>query len=287
MKKTWGAAALALAASLLSLPCQKRAGIKGLDLAVTFSRRDLTDDLYVDVTSKWKLSRDFPGFDENRRLFFRFRHGDELLVEDAFLSDVPVSEWEPGEEYEFTRRIYIPRFVDEYDPGFRGSEPVILTVGLSGGRLDGEDSETVVLRRRLRISPAPLTPAILFVDGWSEPLRDLQSGTPAGRWTGASARCLIDNPKRDALLVLRGEADLESVPGQEITIRIDGTVLERFVPAERGFEKSYQISKEVLGSGRDFFLEISVDRTFLPAELGPGSEGSEERGVLISFIYFR
>jgi hypothetical protein len=285
--RTWAAAALALAISALSLPCQKRTGIKGLDLSVSFSRRNLTDDLYVDVTLKWRLSRDFQGFSENRPVFLRIDHEGEALVEDVFTPAPPLPEWGPGGEHEIVRRVYIPRFIDEYDPGFRGVEPAVLTVGLGGDTRGGEEIETVVLTRRLRISPASMTPAILYVDGWHGTGKGPGEDSPEGRWTGKAARCLIDNPKRNALLVIRGEADLEAAPGQEITVRLGGRVLERFVPAEAEFEKSYQISEEALGKGKDFFLEISVDRTFLPSDAGPEAKGEAERGVFVSFLYFR
>ncbi len=279
-KKTWAAAGLAVMISVLSLPCQKKSGIKGLDLTVAFSRRSLTDDLFVDVTSKWRLSKDFQGFRENRPLLVRLEHDGEVLVEDTFVPEVPASHWVSGEVYEFVRRIYIPRFIDEYDPGFRGAEPVGLTVGFSGDPRTGEGTETVILRKRVRISPASMTPAILYVDGW---LENARSGA-VGRWTGRTARCLVDNPKRNALLVIRGETDLVSMPGQEITVRLGGTVLERFRPAAREFERSYPVSKESLGNDKDLFLEISVDKTFLPA--GAGSAAAEH-GVFISFVYFR
>jgi hypothetical protein len=285
--QTWAAAALALAISALSLPCQKGTGIEGLDLSVSFSRRNLTDDLYVDVTSKWRLSKDFQGFAENRPVLLRLDHEGELLVEDVFTPDPPISEWGPGGEHEIVRRIYIPRFIDEYDPGFRGAEPAVLTVGFGPDPGDGEGTETPVLTRRLRISSASMTPAILYIDGWHETGRGPGEGGPEGRWTGKAARCLIDNPKRNALLVIRGKADLEAAPGQEITVRLGGTVLEKFVPAEGEFEKSYPISRETLGNGKDFFLEISVDRTFFPSGVGSEAGDPAERGVFISFLYFR
>ena len=287
MKRTWAAASIALAVALLSLPCQRRSGIEGLSLTVTFSRRNLTDDLYVDMTSKWRVSKDFQGFSGDRHLLASFHHGEDLLSENEFAPDVPTSKWEPGREYVFVRRLYIPHFIDEYNPGFHGSEPLVLTVGFSGSGLEGEDSGAVILRRRLRISPAPLTPAVLYMDGWHEPEEISGLGSRQGRWTGRAARCLIDNPGRNALLVIRGESDVAAVPGQEITISVGGTVLEKFVPEKRGFERSYPISRNALGDEKDFFLEISVDRTFKPA--GPVSEsgGTGERGVFISFIYFR
>ncbi len=287
MKRQRLAALLVMAIALMSLPCRNREGIKGLDLAVALSERNLTDNLYVDLTCTWKASADFKGIEGDRSILVRFDHGGELLTGDDYLPDVPTSQWQPGGEYVVTRKIFIPPFIDEFDPSFDGSETLILTVGISDASGTTATPDLVILRKKLRVALSPLTPAVLYMDGWYEPERDSAASFRERRWTGREARCLIDNPGRDSYLVIRGSVDREAVPGQEITIRIDGTVLERFVPEGDEFEKSYTIQKDVLGEKKDFFLSLSVDRTFVPAVVLPGSEDTRELGILVDFLYFK
>jgi len=101
--------------------------------------------------------------------------------------------------------------------------------------------------------------------------------------TGREARVAIDNPGRDALLVVRGTVDAAAPADQRITIAIDGRVLEEFGPGPGDFERRYAVGKDMLGAGKDFLLSISVDRTFVPA----GAADGRDRGVMISLVYFK
>lgn len=107
------------------------------------------------------------------------------------------------------------------------------------------------------------------------------------RWTAKEAVCVIDNPHRDATLVIRGGVNLEAVPGQKVIFKINDTVLDEFVPQEAAFEKTYKITREMLGDKDEFRLIVTTDKTFIPAKTIPGSKDERELGVQISFIYFR
>jgi hypothetical protein len=287
MKKNRKIAILVAAVALFSLPCQKKGGIEGLDLSVLFAARNLTDNLYVDMTYRWRTAANFRKFEGNRPVFVRFHRGDRLLLQDDYHPEIPSSEWEAGRDYEWTRKIFIPPFIDEFDPGFKGSEVLTLSVGLAETPGAPMEAGVVLLRKKLRVSLSPLTPAVLYMDGWYEAGPDPVDPGRKGRWTGREARCLIDNPERDAFLVIRGSLHPEAPPGQEITLRIDDTVLERFVTEERAFEKSYSIPQERLGDKKDFFLKIAVDRTFVPSRVLPDSRDTRELGVFVSFLYFK
>lgn len=280
-------ALLLMGMALLSLPCQKRNGIRGLDFSVAFSPRSLTDDLFADITYTWKTDSGFRGFGTQHPVFVLFEHAGRLLIRDDHNPEIPTAEWEPDREYSFTRKIYIPPFIDVYDPQFSGTDDVVLTVGLDVSPEEGDMSPIVVYRKKLKISPAPFRPSVIHMDGWYEPETDPDVPSLEWRWTAREARCLIDNPRRDALLVVSGAVDSDAVPGQKITLRIDGKVLKEFVPLEREFECRCPVSQDVLGEEKDIFLTISVDRTFTPADVVPGEEDTRELGVKISFLYFR
>ena len=100
-------------------------------------------------------------------------------------------------------------------------------------------------------------------------------------------RCVIDNPRRDALLVIKGGVNKEIVPNQKVIFKINDLVIDEFVPDETVFEKSYTLKKEVLGDKDEFYLVITTDQTFVPAKLYPQSKDERELGVQVTFIYFR
>src|SRR4030042_7200410 len=115
---------------LTALSCQKKARVKGIELAVNFSATTLTDNLITDIQRDWKTSRDFLKAGKDLTVFVHFWHGSNMLFQDDHVPPVPTSQWEPGQEYKYQRRIYIPSFIDEFDPTFKGDETLRLAVGL-------------------------------------------------------------------------------------------------------------------------------------------------------------
>jgi len=291
MNKLRALAVLLILAALLSLPCRKQVGVRGIELAVGFSTRVLTDDLFTRITCRVRTTPSFAPIAEDNRIVLRIIDRGKLILRDAFEPSVPTSKWEPNREYAFMRTVYIPPFIDEFDPSFRGAESVELNVALgppsgpTGGPPTGAaDGQLLVLHtRKLRLATASDAPVKVFLDGWSPPEPAPGEAGGSRRWTGRQARVAIDNPGRAALLVLRGTVDAAAPAGQKVTVALDGRILEEFVPGPGDFERRYDVGKEMLGAGPDFILSISVDRTFVPAGTGEG----RERGVGISLVYFR
>jgi hypothetical protein len=286
MTKLRALAVLLVLAALVSLPCRKQVSVRGIELSVTFSNRVLSDNLFTEATFRFRTTPLFAPIAEDNDIVSEFARRGKILLEDRFEPPVPTSKWEPDKEYTFTRRIYIPPFIDEFAPEFRGAETLDLSVGLAsppgGGR-----SRLVVYLRKLRVVPVSESPVIVSLDGWYGFEADPADPAKTWRWTSREARAAIDNPGRDALLVLRGFADPAAPAGQKITISVDGRVLDEFVPGPGEFERRSTVPKDWLGSRKDFVLTIGVDRTFVPAKVVAGSGDNRELGVRISLVYFR
>ncbi|MFW6136935.1 MAG: hypothetical protein ACOC5U_02555 [Candidatus Aminicenantaceae bacterium] len=274
--------------SVFSFACKDKAEIKGVDLEVDFSEEPLSDNLITDMEFKWITTSEFEGMNQDRHIFVHFWHDDNLLFQADYVPDVPTSEWQADREYVFNQRIYIPEFIDEFDPSFRGEETLKLVVGMFSPYDRTGKSKQEVLDKRLKVYPPPLdAPEVLYEDGWYPLEMDPESYLQQWRWTQQEASCIIDNPHRDAMLVIRGGINKEAVPDQKVTFRINDQILDEFVPESTHFEKSYNIKESMPGEGDEFRLVISVDKTFVPAELFPDSTDERELGAQISFIYFR
>lgn len=268
--------------------CQRKMKVKGLELVVSFSERTLTDNLMTDILYRWKTGQDFIRFDQDLNVFVHFWHKNNLLFQDDHIPTVPTSKWEPGKEYTYVRRIYIPKFIDEFDPEFKGEETLKLVVGLYSPFDRTGKSKSEVFAKNLKVLPPPPdTPEIIYENGWYDLEIDPNAFLRQWRWTAKEAVCVIDNPHRDATLVIRGGVNLDVVPGQKIIFKINDTVLDEFVPQESAFEKTYKVTKEMLGDRDEFRLIVTTDKTFIPAKTMPGSTDERELGVQISFIYFR
>ena len=274
--------------ALISMQCKKKAEIEGVFLDVTFSAENLSDYLITDMTFTWKTTEDFVKMTEDMNIFVHFWHNNNLLLQDDHMPEVLTSQWEMGKEYSYTRRIFIPTFIDEFDPDFTGEETLKLSVGMVSPYDRSGKSKKEVLEKKLKITPPPLdTPEIIYEEGWYDLEENPEAYLKRWRWTAKEARCIIDNPKRDALLVIRGGVNLEALEDQEVSFRINDLIIDGFKPDQSEFERTYNIKKEMLGEGDEFTLTIATDKVFVPAQLVADSLDERELGLQISFIYFR
>lgn len=271
-----------------SFCCREKAQIKGIDLNVTFGDEQLSDHLMTDMTLAWKTGPEFQKMNQDLEVFVHFWHKENLLFQADYFPEPPTSQWQPGQEFTHSQRIYIPQFIDEFDPDFKGEETLHLVVGFFSPYDRSGASEQKVLEKNLVVVPPPLdTPEIIYEEGWYNLEINPDAFLKQWQWTAKEARCIIDNPHRDALLVIRGGVNLEVLENQKITFKINDLILDEFIPEESHFEKSYNIKKEMLGDGEEFYLTILTDKVFVPAEVMPNSTDRRELGVQISFIYFR
>ena len=287
MKKT-AIGALIVMTVLISAACRKKTEVKGIELSVNFSDKNLSDNLMTEIQYKWKTSPDFTRLDKDLTVYVHFWHKTNMLFQDDYYPEPATSKWESGKEYVATHKIYIPAFIDEFDPQFKGSDELRAAVGLYSPYDRSGKSKFEVLNKVIKVVPPPPdTPEISYQEGWHDQETDPRSSFKQWRWTTKEAKCLIDNPRRDALLVIKGGGNPAVIKEQKIIFKINDLILEEFTPAQDNFEKTYNIKKEMLGDKDEFTLAIATDKTFIPAQREPTSKDQRELGVLISFIYFR
>jgi len=287
MRKSW-IVLLIFILTFFSFSCQKKARVKGVSLEVSFSEETLSDNLITDIQYKWKTDKEFQRMDRDYTIFVHFWHKNNMLLQDDYMPDLSTSKWEAGKEYTYTRRIYIPPFIDEFDPQFRGEETLRLAVGFYSPYDRTGKSEVEVFSRKLKILPPPLdTPEVIYESGWYDLEINPEAYLKQWRWTAKEARCVIDNPRRDALLVIKGGVNLDALDDQKVIFKINDLLLDEFIAEQSDFEKSYNIKKEMLGDKDEFYLIVTTDKTFIPAQVIPNAKDERELGVQISFIYFR
>ncbi len=279
---------LVIGVILFSFSCREKPQIKGINLEVTFAEEPLSDNLITDMQLKWKTTGAFEKMSQDFNVFIHFWHDNNLLFQEDYIPEDPTSSWEPEKEYVHTKRIFIPPFIDEFDPEFKGEEILTLSIGFYSPYDQSGESKQFVLEKRLKIFPPPLdTPEIIYEAGWYDLEINPEAFLKQWRWIGKEARCIIDNPHRDALLVIKGGVNLEALQNQKVTFKINDFILDEFVSEESFFEKTYSIKKEMLGEAEEFYLTIETDKVFVPAEIIANSTDKRELGIQVSFIYFR
>jgi len=128
---------------------------------------------------------------------------------------------------------------------------------------------------------------VIYEKGWYDLEIEPNAPLKQWHWTSRKARCVIVNPHRNAQLLIRGGASRDVVGNQRVIFKINGLRLDEFIPGAAVFEKSYNISREMMGNGNEFYLTIAVDPTFIPARVFPRNNDERELGVQIAYIYFR
>jgi len=288
MKKRTIVVFLLIIAVSFSFSCRKKPQVKGVEFTVGFSDQNLSDSLMTNVEYRWKTTAEFQKMPADYTVFVHYWHKSNMLFQDDYVPEVPTSKWEANKEYSFKHRIYIPPFIDELDPQFAGEETLRLSVGLVNPFDRTGKSNIQIFEKKLKVTPPPPdTPGIIYESGWYPQETDAKAFLKQWRWTGKEARCLIDNPQRDALLVVRGGTNLDALKDQKVIIKINDMVLDEFIPTQGSFDKSYDVKKDMLGTENEFRLIIGTDKTFIPAQALPGSSDPRELGIQVSFLYFR
>ncbi|UCC41196.1 MAG: hypothetical protein JSV96_07165 [Candidatus Aminicenantes bacterium] len=274
--------------ALVSFHCRKKAAVKGVELEIKFSESPLSDYLITDIKYTWKTSSEFIKVSQDYNVFVHFWHKNNLILRDDHTPEFPTSQWESLKEYSYMRRIFIPRFIDEFDPEFEGEETLKISAGFfSPYDRTGESKRDVLVKKVKVLPPPPDTPEVIYEDGWYNHEINPESFLKEWRWTAKEARCIVDNPHRDALLVIKGGLNIDALDDQKVIFKINDLVLDEFIPKQSYFEKSFNIKKEMLGEGDEFILTFLTDKTFIPSKLIPGSTDERELGIQISSIYFR
>ena len=141
----------------------------------------------------------------------------------------------------------------------------------------------------MRMVPERLTPAAVeHGEGFYPAEHD--PGKPEGhrswRWTGRRAQCRFRGVRRAGVLFLGLGVNRLLCPDQEITLRLNGRELDRFVPLQEFSLREYAVGPEIIADTGELSLEIATDPTFTPAAAAPDSSDERELGVQVFELSF-
>lgn len=283
--------AIALTLLLVFAFCGKSTDTKGVNLKVEIQPETITDELYVKMNYEYTFSEEFTGFDKEYVVYVHFWRikNKEMLMGDDHTPEPKVSDWKKGDTVKYSRTIFIPKFLDEFDIDFEGYEKIRLTVGLYQPKV--KKSNIVLFQKVLDIHAASLNaPEVVYDEGWWQVETDLKIKVPGERtwrWTKQKAVCIIENPKKESLLILDGRVDKLQHKDQKVIFKINEKLLDEFIPEKDAFSKRYIVTTEMMGREDEFKLTIETDKTFTPSVVIPGSKDTRELGIRIYNLYFR
>ena len=252
---------------------------------VTLSRDKAALGSPIEITYKFAVA---PGakFDEDYVVMLHVLDADDQLIwTDDHMPPTPTRQWAPGQTIEYTRTIFVPVYPYIGD--------ALLQVGLysksSQKRLPlaGEDAgQRGYKAGKLQLLPQSETLSLVFKDGWWPIESADRNASVQWQWTRKLATLAFKNPKRESILYLH----LDNPGGiftetQKVQVSAGGTPIQDFdVMPGREVIKKIPLSAAQLGSGESTELEISVDKTFVPANL-PGSPSKDPRELGIRVFH--
>jgi hypothetical protein len=280
---------------VLLMSCGKKEGDQiadvGVKLNLSLSPDTITDFLYVNMDYEYEILDDFNKIDKDYLVFVHFWRlkSKEMLIQDDHLPVKKTTEWKVGDKVSYSRMFFIPKFLDELDIDFEGFEEIKLQSGLYDPQNPTE--KIVLFNQVLNVQPASINaPDIIYSEGWNEEEMNLALSNPfyrVWRWTTKKAECIIENPKKKSVLIIKGGLHKSIFQDQTVILKINDTLLEAFISDSVTFEKKYMLTPEQLGDEPEFKLTIETNKTFIPSSLNPENKDSRELGVQLYLLYFR
>jgi len=196
-----------------------------------------------------------------------------------------MASWKPGTTVEYTRTVFMPRFP------YVGE--LFIEVGLfakgTGRRLPLEGKTRgqrsfEVARLNIELQEESYLP--VFKDGWHA-TEQAEGSKRDWQWSTGWATLAFRNPMRNALLYVQMDRPGGFQDSQTVSLVIGGLEVDRFLlaPGEALLRK-VSLDASILGEADVTELRITVDRTFVPAQL-PGSTSSDRRelGVRVFRVF--
>ncbi len=280
---------------VLLMSCGKKEGDQiadvGIKLNLSLSPDTITDFLYVTMDYEYEILDNFNKTDKDYMVFVHFWRlkSKEMLVQDDHMPVKKTTEWKAGDKVSYSRMFFIPKFLDELDIDFEGFEEIKLQSGLYDPQNPTE--KIVLFNQVLNVQPASINaPDIIYSEGWNEEEMNLAISDPfyrVWRWTTKKAECIIENPKKKSVLIIKGGLHKSIFQDQTVILKINDTLLEAFISDSVTFEKKYMLTPEQLGDEPEFKLTIETNKTFIPSSLNPENKDSRELGVQLYLLYFR
>ena len=284
---------LTITTALMMMFCGKKQDSRGIELNLRISPEPLTDFLYVKMNYDFKTGNDFKKIDKDYRVFVHFwrTNSKEMLIQDDHSPVKKTSEWSLSETVTYSRTLFIPQFLNEFDIDFEGYEEIKVTVGLYNPDPQTKESPIILYEKKMNIQPASINaPEIVYNEGWYELETDIKSTAvyeKSWRWTSQKGVCIIENPKKASTLIVKGGVNKAVFQDQKVTLKINDTILDEFLPETGYFSQEYVVTPEMMGTNDEFSLKFETDKTFVPAKLDPNSKDNRELGIQVFFLYFR
>lgn len=240
----------------------------------------------IDITYKFVVAADARFTEDLRAMVHVVDADDQLIFAFDHTPPVPTTQWKPGQTVEYTKTVFIPIYP------YVGEATIQLglhsTTTQKRVALAGEDAGQHAYKvARIQLQPQTENVFTIFKEGWHPAEIADHNATIEWQWTKKEATLSFKNPKKDSVFYL----DVDN-PGsafnepQQVTIALGGERVDGFTLNPKQPElRKIPLKSAQLGTGDVLDVVISVDKTYIPAVVVPGSKDPRELGVRVFHAY--
>ena len=242
----------------------------------------------LELTYRFTVAQDVGPLDGDYVVFVHFLDTDgELMFTDDHRPPQPTTEWRPGQEISYERRMVVPvyPYIGEVTVALGLYSP---TAGdrlpLAGEHL-GQRTYAVAT---LEMAPQSESGFLRYVDGWHAAESVPEAPDREWRWTTGEATISFRNPRTDSILYLEidGRPELFEEP-QVLTLSVGDTVIETIeLGATEPTYPVVAVPAASLGDDDSVTLTLTVDPPFVPSEVTNGAiADGRELGMQVFYAF--
>ena len=240
----------------------------------------------IEVTYRFEVDASSEPVPNDYHVFVHFLDShDALLFTDDHAPPEPTSSWAAGSAVEYERTIFVPLYpylgtatikVGLWDP--ETGERLGLN-GVDDGHLEYTVGQIQLLDQKENIF-------LVYKEGWHQLETMPENPNLEWQWSKQEAVCSFRNPKKDSVLYLEADTNVEAFETPlEVALLVGEQELTRFTVEDRHvFLKKIPIPAAVLGEDDWVDLRIVNSESFVPSEKGLG-EDTRELGLRVFHLY--
>jgi len=245
----------------------------------------------VEITYTFEVAASAPPVKENYKVFVHVLDSDnDLMWTDDHDPPVPTTQWKPGQKIEYTRTVCIPLYPYVGEAVFRMglySGTTQRRVILSGDTLGQQEYRVA----KIQLLPQTENVFTAFKDGWHMPETPVNDAHIEWQWTKKKdAIVAFKNPKKDSLFYFEVDNPSRAFPdGQHVQVKMRDRVVDDFTlrPQQLILHK-VPLPAAQLGTEEMVELTVSVDKTFVPAQIdGGNSKDGRELGIRVFHAFIQ
>jgi hypothetical protein len=289
-ERTWRTGAvLVLAASAFLPACSRKqpAEINPIAPSVTINRTKAPLGSAIEVTYTWTLDPNAKKLTQDYRALVHFLDAHKVvLFTDDHVPTPPVTSWEPGKSYSYSRTVFIPVYP------YLGEVQVVMGLYPAAGRgervaMKGEDIGLRAYKvAKMEFLPQTDNIFLVYKEGWHSPETSPQNPGLERTWSKKEALVSFKNPKKDVILYLEGDTNSKAFSQPPVlTVSVGGTTgLEIPIENSEVFLKKIRFKAEALGAGEWVDLRLAMNESFVPKAKGLNQD-DRELGLLVYHLF--